>query len=151
MNEGLNQIISIKSEVNIRVKFTLVQALRLCTGRTTHWESRSIALLFLDHGTRRGWDSATLRPLFTPRKDPVPIVHKAGWAPGPVWTDAENLAPTGIRSPDRPSRSQSLYRLSYPGQKIRGTQMKIDDCFLVSFSYLVSTAFKPLNTYDTTL
>ena len=26
---------------------------------------------------------------------------------------AENLAPNGIRSPDRPARSQSLYRLSY--------------------------------------
>jgi hypothetical protein len=33
--------------------------------------------------------------------------------PGPVWTGAENLAPTGIRSPDRPARSKSLYRLSY--------------------------------------
>ena len=52
--------------------------------------------------------------LFTPRKDPVPIVQEAGWAPGPVWTGAENLVPTGIRSPDRPARSQSLYRLSYP-------------------------------------
>ena len=51
------------------------------------------------------------RPLFTPGKDPVPIVEEAGWAPGPVWTGAENLAPTGIRSPDRPARSQSLYRL----------------------------------------
>ena len=28
-----------------------------------------------------------------PRKDPVLIVQEAGWAPGPVWTDAENLAP----------------------------------------------------------
>jgi len=37
---------------------------------------------------------------FTPRKDPVPIVQEAGWAPGPVWTGEENLAPTGIRSPD---------------------------------------------------
>ena len=27
---------------------------------------------------------------------------------------AENLAPTEIRSPDRPARSKSLYRLSYP-------------------------------------
>jgi hypothetical protein len=27
----------------------------------------------------------------------------------------ENHAPTGIRSPDHPVRSQSLYRLSYPG------------------------------------
>ena len=23
----------------------------------------------------------------------VPIVQEAGWAPGPVWTDVENLAP----------------------------------------------------------
>ena len=38
---------------------------------------------------------------FTPGKDPVPIVQEAGWAPGPVWTGAENFAPTGIRSPDR--------------------------------------------------
>jgi len=45
------------------------------------------------------------RPLFTLGKDPVPIVQEAGWAPGPVWTGAENLAPTEIRSPDRPARS----------------------------------------------
>ena len=38
----------------IRVKFTPVQELRLCTGRTAHRGSRSIALLFHDHGTRRG-------------------------------------------------------------------------------------------------
>ena len=55
------------------------------------------------------------RPLFTPGKDPVPILQEAGWAPGPVWTGAEDLAPTGIRSPDRPARIQSLYRLSCPG------------------------------------
>ena len=42
---------------------------------------------------------------FTPGKHPVPTVQEAGWAPGPVWTGAENLAPTGFRSPDRPSRS----------------------------------------------
>jgi len=62
--------------------------------------------------------SVTPRPLFTPGKDPVPIVQEAGWAPGPVWTGATNLAPTEIRSPDRPARSQSLYRLSYPAQNI---------------------------------
>jgi hypothetical protein len=44
----------------------------------------------------------------------VPIVQEAGWAPGPIWTGAENLASTGIRSPDRPARSQSLYQLRYP-------------------------------------
>ena len=41
---------------------------------------------------------------FTPGNDPVPIVQEAGWAPGPVWTGAENLSSTGIRSPDRPAR-----------------------------------------------
>ena len=37
-----------------KVKVTLVQALRLCTGRTAHRGSRGIALPSLDHGTRRG-------------------------------------------------------------------------------------------------
>jgi len=45
-----------------------------------------------------GW--STPRPgRFTLGKEPVPIVQKAGWVPGPVWTGAENLPPTGIRSP----------------------------------------------------
>ena len=37
-----------------KVKVTLVQALRLCTGRTAHRGSGGIALPFRDHGTRRG-------------------------------------------------------------------------------------------------
>ena len=45
-------------------------------------------------------------------------VQEAGWAPGLVWTGAEILAPTGIRSPDLPDRSELLYRLSYPGPYI---------------------------------
>ena len=32
------------------------------------------------------------RPHLTPGKDPVPIVKEAGWASGPVWAGAENLA-----------------------------------------------------------
>jgi len=52
--------------------------------------------------------NATPRRL-PPGKDPVPIVHEAGWAPGPVWTGAVNLAPKGIRSPDCPARRQRLY------------------------------------------
>ena len=105
-----------RPQKRVEVKVTLVQALRLCTGCTPYRGSRGIALPFLDHGTRSGWRvSVTFRPLFTPGKDPVPIVQEAGWAPGSVWTGGENLGPTGIRSPDRPARSQSLYRLSYRG------------------------------------
>jgi hypothetical protein len=95
------------------VKCTLVQALRLCTGCTAHRGGRGIALPFLDHGTRRGWGvRVTPRPLFTPGKDLVPIVQEARWIPGQVWAGSKNLTPTGIRSPGRPARSQSLYRLS---------------------------------------
>ena len=101
-----------------KLKCTLVQALRLCTGRTARRGSRGIALPFHDYGTRRGWGvSITPRPLFISGKDSVPIVQEAGWAPGPGWTGAENLALTGIRSPDRPSRSRSLYRLR-PGRSL---------------------------------
>jgi hypothetical protein len=70
---------------------------RLCTGCTACRGSRGIALLFHDHGNRSGRGfSVTPRPLFTPGKDPVAIVQEAGWAPGPVWTGAENLAPPGF-------------------------------------------------------
>jgi hypothetical protein len=65
----------------------------------------------LDEG---GW--STPRPgRFTPANYPVPVVYEAGWATWPVWTGAENFTPNGIRSPDRPDRSESLYQLSYPG------------------------------------
>jgi hypothetical protein len=39
------------------------------------------------------------------QRDMVTIIHETGWVQGPVWSGAENFAPTGIRSPDRPVRS----------------------------------------------
>jgi hypothetical protein len=65
-------------------------------------------------GARWGWVvKATPRPLY-PRKRPG-----SNWVgPGLVWTGAENLASTGIRSPDLSARSDSLYRHSYPGQRL---------------------------------
>ena len=55
------------------------KALRLFRGLTAHRGSRGIALLFLDHGTRRGEGfSVTPRPLFTPGKDLEPILQEAG-------------------------------------------------------------------------
>jgi hypothetical protein len=106
----------IECVISFDIKVTCVWYVRLCTGRTAHRGSRGIALLFLEHGTRRGRGVRVIpRSLFTPGKDPVPIAQEAGWAPEPVWTGAENLVPTEIRFPDRPARSHSLYRLSYPG------------------------------------
>jgi len=51
-----------------KVRCTLVQALRLCTGHTAHRGSRDITLLFLDHGTRRGEGSSSHPSRFLPRE-----------------------------------------------------------------------------------
>jgi hypothetical protein len=78
--------------------------------------SRGIALLFLDLGARWGWVvNAKPRPIY-PWERRGAICIGAGWAPGSVWTGAENVASTWIRSPDRPVRSESLCRLSYPAR-----------------------------------
>jgi hypothetical protein len=70
---------------------------------------------FFNLGARWGGWSMPRPGRFTSGKDPAPILYEAGWAPGPVWTSAENLAQTGIKSPNRPACSESLYRLSYRG------------------------------------
>jgi hypothetical protein len=57
---SLEKEVTVSSEMSaatvfkVKIKVTLIQALRLCTGRTAHRESRGIALPFNDHGTRRG-------------------------------------------------------------------------------------------------
>jgi len=53
----------------------------------TLWATSGLFTIFnLDRG---GW--ATPRfGRFVPEKDPVPIVEEGGWAPGSVWTGAEN-------------------------------------------------------------
>ena len=67
---------------------------------------RGIALLLHDRGTRRGWViSSTPRPHFTPGKDPVPIVQKAGWATGSVWTG-------GKSRPHRESKPRSALEIN---------------------------------------
>jgi hypothetical protein len=59
-------------------------------------------------------------------KEPLtPIGWEAGWAPEPVWTMRRKekfFSLPGIESrlPDHPARSQSLYRLMYPGSYAEG-------------------------------
>ena len=75
---------------------------------------------------------------FTPWKEPVPTAQKAGRAPGAVWMSAENHALTGIRSPKRPARNESLYRLSYPGpDTCSSIKRKPNTQNLYSFIYLI--------------
>ena len=67
---------------------------------TGHWgpeaEQRYSSTLSWPRRLDGGRWSAPRPGSFTPGKDPVPIVQEAGWGPGPVWTGAENLVPTGI-------------------------------------------------------
>ena len=58
---------------------------------------------------------------FTPGKDRVPIMYEAGWDTERVWTGEEYLAAPGIRSSNRPARSESLHQLSYPGPIVPNT------------------------------
>ena len=68
-----------------------------------------VSYSFFNLGGRCEWVvNVKPRPFYPLEIDPVPIVLEAGWAPGPVWTGAENHAPTEVRSADRPARSQSL-------------------------------------------
>jgi hypothetical protein len=53
-------------------------------------------------------------PALPPRKRPGTHCRETEWFPGQVWTGAENISPTGIRSPDRPALSESLHRPHRP-------------------------------------
>ena len=112
----------------LKVKFTPEQAIKTLRGSN----GRAMFFFLPRRLMGRGW--STPHPgSFTPGKDPVPIVQEAGWAPWSIWMDAENLATTGFRSPDRPARSESLYRLSYPGPRTT--------CFYIKYPYFPFSLF----------
>jgi hypothetical protein len=118
-----SQWISIDKEVRIDIEsiYALILKCVSCPVTGLKWPRGWVEVKlysFLTSALEGGGWSAPRSGRFTPGKDSVPIVQEARWASGPVWTCAKNLAPTGIRSPDRPARSQSLYRLSYPARKM---------------------------------
>jgi hypothetical protein len=84
--------------------------------RRTHRVSGGIAQLFLNLGTRKGCVFSASRPgRLYPRERPG--THcTGGWVgPGAGLDRCGKSRPTGIRSPDLPACSESLYRLRYPG------------------------------------
>jgi hypothetical protein len=50
----------------------------------------------VDHGTRRVEGSASRPGRLLSQERPGTHLQEAGWAPGPVWIGAENLAPPGF-------------------------------------------------------
>ena len=59
------------------------------------------------------WSAARSGRSLPPGKTRYSLYRRLGGPQGRSG-EAENLAPTGIRSPDGPACSQSLYRLRYP-------------------------------------
>jgi hypothetical protein len=118
-----------------KVKCTLVQALRLCTGRTAHTGRRGIALLFHDHCTKRWWGvSVTPRPLFTPlRKDPVTIAQDTGGPYGrsrQVW----KISPPPGFDPRTVQPVASRYTaLRYPAHLHTRNEQEFDICLRFTF------------------
>jgi len=123
---GLSVIFILKK----KVKCILVQTLRLCTCRTG---SRGIAVLFLDHGTRRGEGSAS-RPgrSLLPEKAQYPLYRRLGGPQGrsgQVWKispppgfDSRTVQPVASRYTDYATRptivnkpnSNSKYPCCFP-------------------------------------
>jgi hypothetical protein len=92
------------------VECTLVQALRLCTGRTAVRGVRCIAVPFHDHSTRTGEGSASRSGRSSPPgKTRYPLYRSLGGPQGRSGQVRKISPSTGIRSPDRPACSQSLY------------------------------------------
>jgi hypothetical protein len=62
--------------------------------------------------------NAMPRPLYA-RENPDTHLIRCWVGPTAGVDGCEKSRPTGIRSPDRPGHSQSLYRLRYPGPHIQ--------------------------------
>jgi len=96
----------------VRVKFALEHAMRALGGLVVQIYS----LFNLD--VRCEWVvNATARLLYPRERDPVRNAQEAGWALRQVRTGAANLAPSHPPEFDPRARSESLYRLSYPGPR----------------------------------
>ena len=98
-------------QVRVKVKFTLEQVTRTQRGASTIW-----LYSFFNLGARWVWVvNATSRPLYPPGKTRYSLYRGLGGPQG-RWGRVRKISPpTGIRFPDRQDRSESLYRLSYPG------------------------------------
>ena len=59
------------------------------------------------------WSAARPGRTLSLGKTQYQFLQEAEWTPGPVWTGGKSC-PYRNSIPDRPPRSQSLYRLSYP-------------------------------------
>ena len=100
------------------VKCILVQALRLCTGRTAHRGELRYSYTLILPTVLEGGEGSASRPgrCLPPGKTRYPLYRRMGGPQGRSGQVRKISPPPGFDPPDRPARSQSLYRLSYPAQ-----------------------------------
>ena len=147
----------LRNLVTKKVKCTLVQALRLCTGRTAHRGSRGIALLFLYHGTRRGQGHAPAA-LYPQGKIRYPVYRRLGGpqglSEGSASRPGRSLPPGKTRHPlyrrlcGSQGRSGQVRKISPPHRDLiprtvqpvasryteSATQLQRSECFLVKIA-----------------
>ena len=103
---------------NMKVKCTLVQALKFCRGLRPIGGIEVYLHSFFTTALEGGEGSASRHGRnLRPGKTRYPFYKRLGGPQGRCGR-AVNLVPTGIRSPDRAARSQSLYRLNYRAHKL---------------------------------
>jgi len=91
-------------DIKIKVKVTLVQALRLCTGCTAYRGSRGIALLFHDHGAKGDGRSASSPDRSLPQGKTGYLLYRRlggpqGWSGQVRKISPPTTVPTELPSP----------------------------------------------------
>ena len=110
-------------KVEVKVKVTPKQATKAQRG------SRCTALLFLQPRCYMGVGGQHhASAVLPPRKTRYPLYRRLGGLQGRSGRVWKISSPTGIRLPDRPASSESLYRLSYRGFSFQITEQNISCC-----------------------
>jgi len=121
------------------VKFTVLQVMKAQSGSKRHSCTLYLTWALGGVGGQRH-ASAALRS--GKRPGTRCTYMRLAVPPWPVWTGAENLAPTGIRSPGCPAFSESLYRLLNPGP-YQVNVYRITDYFISDIRQHVSILTEP--------
>jgi hypothetical protein len=103
----------VNNKINVKVNFTLQPSMKAQRG----WEYKVTfpSTSTLDVAV---WP-ASRSVRFTTETAPLPVVQETGWeivARLYVWEENFSLHPE-LEKTNHPARSESLYRLSYPGRK----------------------------------
>ena len=109
-----------------------------CTGRTTHRGSRCIALLFLDHGTRRGEGSASRPGRFYPQER-TGTHCTGGWVGPRAGLDRCGVSRPhrdSISGPSSPVASRYTHYATRPTKNVRCVQIYTSLFFMILSLFL---------------